>query len=434
MRGERFVALGLANVRSSWFRDLARWATSAALPLEFVKCVSTAELRARLASGRAFSAVIADGGILGVDRDLIELSRESGCAVVIVEDGRVQRDWIAVGAAAVLPQGFTRAELHDVLSTHAPLIGRGDELSLAESPLAPPGSWRGLLVAVTGAGGTGSSTIASALAQGMGADTRYAGLVLLADFALDADQAMLHDAGDVVPGVQELADAHRGGEPSAAEIRALTFAVPDRQYHLLLGLRRRRDWTAVRPRTFDASLDSLRRAYKAVIADISPDLEGEDQCGAIDVEERNVMARSTASAADLVVLVGLPGPKGMHSLVRLTADLIDHGINPGALLPVLNRAPRNPRARAELTRAFADLAGPFAAGRGTLAPLLHLGERRHLDEVVRDCAPLPSQMAGSLAAAASVVLERATRLHGGNSRLPVPVVAGSMGATYREGE
>lgn len=434
MRGERFVALGLANVRSSWFRDVARWSTSAALPLEFVKCVSTAELRARLASGRAFSAVIADGATLGVDRDLIELSRESGCAVVIIEDGRVQRDWIALGAAAVLPHGFTRAELHDVLSVHAPLIGRGDELALAESPLAPPGSYRGCLVAVTGPGGTGSSTVASALAQGLGADPRYAGLVLLADFALEADQAMLHDAGDVVPGVQELVDAHRAGEPSAAEVRSLTFSVPERQYHLLLGLRRHRDWTAVRPRTFDASLGSLRRAYKAVVADISPDLEGEEQCGSIDVEERNVMARNTASAADLVVLVGLPGPKGLHRLLRLTAACIDHGIVPDLLLPVINRSPRNPRARGEITRAFADLAAPLAAGRGSFPPALHLAERRHLDDLVRDCARLPNQLAATLATATGAVLARVEHRAGRDTRDPAPVAAGSIGAVYGEEE
>lgn len=31
MRGERFVALGLAHARSGWFSDLARWSTSAAV-------------------------------------------------------------------------------------------------------------------------------------------------------------------------------------------------------------------------------------------------------------------------------------------------------------------------------------------------------------------------------------------------------------------
>ena len=78
-------------------------------------------------------------------------------------------------------------------------------------------------------------------------------MVLLADLNLDADQAALHDARDVVPGVAELVDAHRGGQPSADEIRTLTFRVPSRSYHLLLGLRRHRDWTVLRPRAFEAA-------------------------------------------------------------------------------------------------------------------------------------------------------------------------------------
>ena len=31
VRGERFVALGLAHARSGWFSELARWSTSAAV-------------------------------------------------------------------------------------------------------------------------------------------------------------------------------------------------------------------------------------------------------------------------------------------------------------------------------------------------------------------------------------------------------------------
>lgn len=31
MRGERYVALGLAHARSGWFSELARWSTTAAV-------------------------------------------------------------------------------------------------------------------------------------------------------------------------------------------------------------------------------------------------------------------------------------------------------------------------------------------------------------------------------------------------------------------
>ena len=344
MRGERYVALGLAHARSAWFSELARWSTSAVIPVEFVKCVTLEEVRARLASGRAFSALLVDGGLPGVDRDLIDEARSSGCAVIVIDDDRVRRDWLALGASAILPPELNRSGLLDVLEAHSVAIGRGDVLPPIDSGTVASGSWRGRLIAVTGAGGTGASTAAIALAQGLGNDVRYGGLVLLADFALDADQAMLHDAGDVVPGVQELVEAHRNGEPATGEIRSLAFSAPDRNYQLLLGLRRHRDWVAVRPRAFDAALDGVRRAYKAVVADIDPDVEGEKQCGSTDVEERNLFARTISAVADVVVVVGLPGAKGMHRLVRLVDALVEHHVEPDRILPVINRAPRNPRA------------------------------------------------------------------------------------------
>ncbi|MDP8970810.1 MAG: hypothetical protein M3N52_10035, partial [Actinomycetota bacterium] len=119
MARERFVLLGLARARSLWFREVARWATSAAIPAEFVKCVSAEELRSHLVSDRAFSAAILDGGLPAVDRDLIQAARDAGCPVVVIDDRRQARDWRSLGAAAVLPAELDRAQLLDALATHA---------------------------------------------------------------------------------------------------------------------------------------------------------------------------------------------------------------------------------------------------------------------------------------------------------------------------
>lgn len=402
---DRYVVLGLAHARSGWFREVARWATSSSLPLEFVKCLSVEEVRAALGSGRAYSAVLADAGFPGVDRDLADTARVAGAAVLLVDDGRARRDWVALGASAVLPAELGRADLLDALAGYASTVGSAEAVTPGgPGDGVPTTVWRGALVAVTGAAGTGTSTVAMAVAQGLGADPRYAGLVLLADLALDADHAVLHDAGDVVPGLLELVDAHRVGTPTVEEVRSLTFDVAARRYHPAQ-LRRHRDWAALRPRALGASLDGVRRAFRVVVADVEADLEGEDQCGSADVEDRNLLARATTAQAGAVLVCGLPGVKGVHSLVRSLAGLLEHGVPPARIVPVVNRAPRSPRARAEVTAAVATLAESLPGGPLLPSPVF-VPDLRRLDDLVLHAQPLPASMAAGLVPAVEAILAR----------------------------
>ena len=245
--------------------------------------------------GRGYSALLVDDSLPGVDRDLVELAREAGCAVLIVDSGR---GVAAVGRAGRL--GAARRHLRARRAAPGAPAG-GDARSPAPSARPPPPAteatptgFRGRLVAVTGAPGTGRSTIAAALAQGLASDPRHTDLVCLADLALHADQAMLHGSPDVVPGL------HRAGRgpPIRRAVdrrrpRRSRGTSPTRGYHLLLGLRRHRDWTAVRPRAFAAALDGLRRGFRIVVADVDADVEGEQATGSVDVEERNAIARTT---------------------------------------------------------------------------------------------------------------------------------------------
>jgi hypothetical protein len=430
MSPERYVALGLARARAPWFAQVARWSTAAALPLEFVKCLSVEEARARLESGRQFSALLADGHLLGVDRDLIDLARNRGCVVVIIDDDHLRRDWTALGAAATLDDNFERDELLAALEQHARPVA-DPRARVVASPSAP-GGWRGSLVGVTGAGGAGTSTLAMALAQGLATDARNRGTVLLADLALHADQALLHDAREVVPGLLEVVEAVRSGELSRDELLRLTFDVPERGYRLLLGLRRHRDWAALRPRALTAALDGLQQATRLLVADIEADIEGEDACGSIDVEERNLLARTTVSRADLVVVVGRPGLSGVHRLVRMVDELVSAGLPPARLLPVLNRAPRSPRARAELTRAVAGLVGATARYGGLPNPLF-VAERRQVDALLRDGSLLPDGICRALSQTVMPLLDAlGPRRAGDEVREPTPVAVGSLGHWHED--
>lgn len=422
MAGDRYVLLGLAPPRSTWFRVVAQWANSGTIPAEFVKCLSAAELRARLASGRPFSAALVDASLPALDRDLVDAAGRAECPVVAVAGHRAGDGREQLGMAAVLPEYFDPKTLTDCLAVHARTISRADAVADDVSPQAAPG-WRGQVAMVCGPGGTGASTAAVALAQGLAGDPRHGGSVLLADLALNAEQAMLHDARDVVPGVQELVEAHRSAQPRAQDVRGLTYKVEERGYHLLLGLRQARAWSSLRPRSFAAAFHSLRGAYRVTVCDSDADLEGEADGGSVDVEERNIMARTAAAQADVVLVVGVPGMKGLHSLVRVLNEVRSFGVPATRTVPVVNRAPKGPRARAELTAALAALTAPALEGESLPSPVF-LPERR-VDESLRDGARLPDALTQPLAGAFSAVALQGERTAAGE---PERVRPGSLGS------
>lgn len=439
MTADRYVVAGLAHVRAPWFTDVSRWSTVGSLPAEFIKCVSADELRARLASGRAFSAVLVDGGLPAVDRDLLAVIEGAGAVVVVVVDGSGPCGaWRDVASAVTLSPSFTRTELLDALAAHARPVDVVDHHTVSDHGARRTG-WRAPLVAVTGRPGSGVSTVAIATAQVLAADPRTAGDVVLADLARRAHHAILHDARDVVPGLPELVEGHRSGRMDGDAVRALTFDVPARGYRLLLGLRQHRDWVSLRSVALGAGLDGLRRATRLVVADIDDDLEGEAETGSFDIEDRNRLARHVIAEADVVVVVANPTATGLCGLARQVEELRAHGMPGERMVLAIDRAPWRPRHRAELTRTMADLTGPAertgsgaVLGPGPSGPVF-VPERRGVELLHRDVARFPDRLGAPVAGAVRAVLDRV-----GSRSVEVPepelVTPGSLGRWSDDGE
>jgi hypothetical protein len=402
---DRFVLLGLAPARAVWFDAVAQWTTSASIAAEFVKCVSGAEARARLVSGRRYSALLVDAAAPSFDRDLVDLCHSCATPVLLVRNPRGPSvDPVDIGVAAELPLDFGPDALLDVLSAHCRPVREGTSMPPVLDDGDGPAFWQAPLFAVCSPGGTGASTVAIAIASGLARDPALAGRVLLADLARRADQAMLHDSHDVGPGVQELVESHRLGRPGPEEILRGTFEVPRRGYQLLLGLRQPEAWTALRPRSIDAALAGLRRTFRTVVADITGDFEGEAEGGSVEVEERNHLARATARQATVCVAVGAPGLKGVHSLAGTISRMGRAGVEADRIVAVINRSPRHPRARAESSRALAAL----LADDGTVPALagpVYLPERK-LEDVLRDGSPMPGAIVDPVTRAVRLVADR----------------------------
>ena len=339
MAGARYVLLGLAPARAAWFSDVARWSNASAIAAEFVKAVSAAEVRARLAGGRPFSALLVDATMPSLDRDLVDTAQRAGCAVIVVGDRRGSRDWVALGANASLGSTFDRKEMLDVLAAHSTMIGRADHLAGDDVGSAEiSAEWRAPLAAVCGPGGRARQPSPLPWPRDWAPTCGLEGRWYWPTWRCTPNRRCCTTRCDIVPGISELVEVCRSGQPTLQEVRSLAYAVADREYALLLGLRRSRAWATVRPRSFAAALDALRRADKIVVADVDAEVEGEDEGGSMDVEERHVMARTALSTATVVMVVGAPGMKGVHSLVRVTSEILAFGVPSASVLPVINRA------------------------------------------------------------------------------------------------
>ncbi len=405
----RQAVLGLVSRTASWPQRIAAWVSSGAVQVAVSYCESVAHLQARLGADRGTQVVLLDGDLSLVDRDLLTDIATGGGVPVVVEGRRRRRDWVRLGAAEVLPSEFDRAQL---------LRAVGSVMSPRAA--APPERRESALFAVTGPGGTGASVTAIALSQGLAVEHRR---VLLADCCLHAEQAMLHNAHGSQPGLSDVVDLHAERTPDHRQIRRSALGIVERGYYLLPGLPRARHWSRIRAGSLQSALRSLRTAFDVVVADVDPEVEGEAEGGSIDVEERNVLARTVLTAADVVLVVGQPTMKGIYAMVRTMVELLEFGIRPQRLLPVVNQSAAPPAARAELSRTVRQLingvAGGHAVGPALFAPTVAL------DEALRERDALPGTWSAMLAGAATTVLGR-RGAQGATSAL-TPIAAGSLG-------
>ncbi|MEI7887433.1 MAG: hypothetical protein WCJ04_08580 [Actinomycetes bacterium] len=393
---DRFVVLGLARSRCQWFSDLASWSSHAVAPIDYIKCLTCDEAQALIGSGRRLSAVLVDTAVPGLDREFIALVASIGAATIIVADAASTRDWESLGCSAILSSTFTPRELVETLTRHAHPVdrstrraSRADLIPAYNTPMAP-------LIGVAGSGGTGASTLAISLAQELGRHSS-APSVALADGARRSDMSMYHDVGDVLPGLPELVEAHRVDQLDPAEVRRLLFPIHNRFYHLLLGQRRSRDAAAMRPHSILAAVESLRRSFDFVVIDHDPELDGETETGSIDIEQRNTLSRSTAELADLIVLVGRSGAKGIHDLIRLIDRYADHGVPRERIIPVMNQASRSPAYRIATTRVISELCSSTGTGDSGFVAPLYLPNLRRMEELHRSASPLPEAFGRPLA-------------------------------------
>lgn len=371
-------------------------------------CSTPEEFRQELRSARVWTLLLIDGSHPGADRDLLSGARRSGGPVVVIARAD-EAHWLALGASATVGPDATAEEL----------IAALESLPSSQPPLTPPrreaGSPLAPVVAVTGPGGTGASTTAVALAQGLTAPPAEA---LLLDLCLHAEQHVLHGLDPTAAGIAELTEAHRSGRPSPDQVRAASIGVPGRGYRVIPGLRRSVAWAALRPIALAAALDTLRTAFAVVVCDTDADLEGEAEGGSVDVEERNAMARLAVGEAAACVVVARPGVKYTHCTLRVLTELWTRGSAPDRTVIAFI----GDRADAEALRRAVGLLGAD--------PILALVPPLDPEPLLLNGLPLPPSMVDPLREAVAPLVSGAAAPAVGSA---VPIVPGSLGTHPEHG-
>jgi hypothetical protein len=424
-----FSLVGLAPARTQWLTTVTGWITSGIVPAELTKCFSAADVRPRLGAMRPCSALLIDADLAELDRDLIKVAARNDVPVFIIDDNSARAfNWLEMGAATVLSNAISPADFLSALNSHA--RSASSKPGTIDSINGSGGSATGDLIAVCGPGGTGTSTVAIALAQGL-SFVRRPETILLADFARNGEQAMLHDTPDVIPSVEELIESSRTHTLNGDDVQRLTFDIVARNYRLLLGMRRKNAWSRMQPAAIDAGILALRRSFSVCICDITADFEGEQESGSADVEERNYLARSTATNASALAIVGHAGLKGTHALARTIREALVLGVDSDRILPIVNAAPKDKRTRREISSALTHLVQTAGASTRLNEPVFL--PTKETDRLLSDGQPLPKALTEPLAEAMQTLLNNAGPIDLLDPPSePEAVSPGSLGVALRE--
>ena len=396
------LVLGFATAQSEWPRRVVDWTASGSLRADFAQCISPAEFVERLRSESGPTALLIDEATGDPTPEVLTALREHECLIFIVGVKGLPQ-WAEPGMLCLRPD-FGQNELsrglaarfatreHDRVAGEIPPFHRVDE------------PCDGALVAVCGRPGSGVSTTAIALAQGLASCDRSRRGVLLADLSWRADQALLHDAAAERPSIADLFETAAKRELAPGDIESLTFSVPQRGYDVLLGPVGGLDQSGIEGTSAQRALCAMRATYSVTVLDLDDEFanpanrRGQGRVPAVDLD--------AVAAADAIVIVAVPSLTGLGGLVQAVHELHANGVPPSRVRPVLARIPRRRRlaghARAADSRLAREAFGSWA---------VRSHERPELDDIHGNALAMPRQFVDTVMAAVSDIAT-AARLGG----------------------
>ena len=302
-----------------------------------IRCRSAMELQLRAGRGELAAAVV-DPSVVGVDPSLVRAVLDH-CPVVLVGPA----GWAGEGASA--PR-IARLPLDpaDLLAT----VARATSAARRNEDAAPrPVRTRAPapVLAVVEAAGPAGPALVGAVARALAATRGQPGDVLLADWTLDAPHRACHQIPADAPGLMDLVRVSRFGPPPGSAVEPLTY-LTDGGYRLLPGLACHHDWVSLGEAASRSVLDAVRSVAELVVVHVDRDLEGEAETGSLDIEDRNVLARTAVTEAALVAVTAPAAPAASHEVAAALHALERFRVPPGRVITVRPAAAAWARVRA----------------------------------------------------------------------------------------
>ncbi len=413
--------LVLALVRGShqWVRDLNHWANGSVIDQDFAVVLSIDELLSRADGTDHLIIILVDSENRAVIAKLQAVPEIRDAHIIVVDASFSSEIKLPPGTHGI-SYPFTPDELGALIAgidkerefQTPPRESLARRSSLAESRIDPaPASTDppvARVIAILGVGGSGSSTIAMAVAQSLAHSSK----VVLADLCAEADLSMYHDIDRALGGLGELMAMARKATPRISQIRSYCLPAVGRNYFLLPGLRRQEESALWSQKHLEELLNALMSEFDYVVCDLDGSYRSSKTREALGEGSTTLATEVTLSRADAIALVMGNDLRSVHGGLRIYHRLLGDIAPHLPLALCVNRVTRKPLARSghsdlNLAKLTQEIASGFATGESRWsdaakqAPneptIIIVREERGLDNVHDAVRPLPPGLGAGVA-------------------------------------
>ncbi len=362
----RLNLIAVASSSHTWLRELSQWVNGSLIDASLNVVLSAQDLEETLEQESGPVVILIDASNKKFDELLWERKNDRKIRVIIVGDSKTQNQPRGYFEIIEYPFNATQflefatinsreitepktnipnsepeisknldnlpnarfSSIYDMLRKNSP------STKSAESQTKTPTTGHAKFIGIIGVPGSGSSTLAMALAQDLGSEVA----VLLVDLRADGDLAMYHDIDRSAPALGELMALAMKSGITTRHLRNFYQPVMTRNYQLIAGVKRQEEILTFRPNHMTTLFEVLKREFDFVIFDLDSSLRSPKLLDAFSDSATTIATETSLNWLDSVAITMTQDLKGIHSGLRLVHRLMLHGLSAKSMCLVKTKA------------------------------------------------------------------------------------------------